>query len=115
MIDNLKFRFHSYRAYWMALASLGCIACRKDGHFVSPVSIHHIDGRTKPDASWRVLPLCARHHQTGGKDAPAIHPWKRRFEERYGTQAELMAECVNILMERRLNDSKHPYPPSRLG
>jgi len=33
-----------------AIAALGCIACRADGIFSELVSIHHIDGRTKPDA-----------------------------------------------------------------
>lgn len=41
------------------LASLGCIACRLDGRHQPVVSIHHIDGRTKPKAHWEVLPLCA--------------------------------------------------------
>lgn len=40
----------SERELWSRLAQLGCIACRKDGFFTSLVSIHHIDGRTKPGA-----------------------------------------------------------------
>jgi hypothetical protein len=73
------------------IAALGCIACHLDGLFNPYVSIHHIDGRTKPGAHLKVLALCAPHHQTGGEDAPAIHPWKARFEQKYGTQAELLA------------------------
>lgn len=81
------------------IASIGCIACLKDGDANPVVSIHHIDGRTKPGAHMKVLPLCGPHHQTGGEWAPAIHPWKARFEAKYGTQAELLAECINLIGE----------------
>jgi hypothetical protein len=81
------------------LASLGCIACRIDGRHNPVVSIHHIDGRTKPGAQGRVLPLCAGHHQDG-HGAPgliAVHPYKARFEARYGRQVELLEMCLQIL------------------
>ncbi len=81
------------------LASLGCIACKKDGRHTEEVSVHHIDGRTKPGAHLKVLPLCAGHHQDGA-GAPgliAVHPWKARFEQRYGSQVELLAECMELL------------------
>ena len=47
-----------------------------------------------------VIPLCGTHHQTGGKDAPAIHPWKTRFVQKYGTQEELKDKCDRILDEQ---------------
>ncbi|MFT8276120.1 Ref family recombination enhancement nuclease [Kerstersia gyiorum] len=85
-------RFHD------RLACLGCIACRLDGMHQPVVSIHHIDGRTKPNAHWEVLPLCAGHHQdgTGAPGLIAVHPWKTRFEARYGTQYELLATCLQL-------------------
>lgn len=88
-------RFHT------ALASLGCIACRMDGRLNLVVSIHHIDGRTRPGAHLRVLPLCAGHHQdgTGMPGLIAVHPWKRRFEDRYGSQHELLQRCHGLLAE----------------
>ena len=76
---------------------VGCIACRKHGRENHHVSIHHTDGRTKPDAHWKVLPLCGIHHQLGIPDEPSVHPDKARFERLYGKQAELMAECRAIL------------------
>lgn len=84
------------------LAELGCIACRKDGNHNAIVSIHHIDGRTKPNAHWLVLPLCAGHHQdgTGIAGLIAIHPWKGRFEERYGSQMRLLRECLEMMQEQ---------------
>lgn len=85
------------KALWDRVASLGCIACRKDGIINTWVSIHHCDGRTKPGAHRRVLALCAPHHQTGGEAAPSIHPWKAQFEAKYGTQSQLMAETQRLL------------------
>lgn len=88
-------RFHA------ALASLGCIACRLDGRHNPIVSIHHIDGRTRPGAHLRVLPLCAGHHQdgTGIPGLIAVHPWKRRFEDRYGSQDQLLERCHELLAQ----------------
>jgi hypothetical protein len=64
------------------------------------VSIHHIAGRTLPDAHKLVLPLCAGHHQDGtGQDKSmiAVHPYKARFEAKYGTQKELLAEVMQLI------------------
>lgn len=78
---------------------VGCIACRLDGYRNHVCSIHHIDGRTKPDAHKLVLPLCAGHHQdgTGAPGLIAVHPWKTRFQERYGDQYALLTHCTEIL------------------
>ena len=83
-----------------AIADLGCVACRKDGWHNPDVSVHHIDGRTKPGAHLLVLPLCAGHHQDGTGTNPtliAVHPYKARFEARYGAQLALLAECMAML------------------
>ena len=85
---------------WSKIAAVGCIACRKDGVFNDFVSIHHIDGRTKPGAHMNVLPLCAGHHQDGtgnDKSMIAIHPWIARFESRYGSQNELYIEVMELV------------------
>lgn len=89
---------------WNAIAELGCIACRKDGRFNPYVSIHHVDGRTKPGAHKKVLALCAGHHQDGtsGLDLIAVHPYKARFEAKYGTQEELMEETKQLLIKKGL-------------
>lgn len=79
---------------------IGCVACLKEGHYNPVVSIHHIDGRTKPGCHQCVLPLCAGHHQQGTGPDPtyiAVHPYKARFEARYGTQLELKAYCDFLL------------------
>lgn len=87
-------RFHD-----MLARHIGCIACRAHGIFNDFVSIHHIDGRTKPDAHWLVLPLCGPHHQDDGSGVLAIHPWKRRFIAQYGRERVLLAECVQALLD----------------
>lgn len=85
---------------WDRLAALGCIACMRDGVFEPDVSIHHVDGRTKPGCHQLVLALCASHHQDGTGKNPhylAVHPWKFRFEQRFGTQKELMVYSTQLL------------------
>ena len=96
------------RAFWDLLASLGCPACLQDhGCRNTHVSIHHIDGRTKPNAHWLVLPLCAGHHQDGygAPGMTAIHPYKGRWERQYGRQRDLLAS-----MARELIDAGHNLP-----
>ena len=87
--------------YWDQLASIvGCLPCAMDGHPNRYVSIHHCEGRTKPGCHRRVIALCSSHHQDGtgpDKDAIAVHPWKKRFEEVYGTQEELMAASEELV------------------
>ena len=88
--------------FMSAIADLGCVACRHDGWSNPDVSVHHIDGRTKPGAHLLVLPLCAGHHQDGTGTNPtliAVHPYKARFEARYGAQLALLAECTAMLAD----------------
>ena len=88
-------KFHSLLA-----DVVGCIACRKEGGFTDYVSIHHIDGRTKPMAHWKVLPLCGPHHQDMGINGfIPVHPYKARFEAAYGKQENLLHDCVRILVD----------------
>ncbi|HEX8590673.1 Ref family recombination enhancement nuclease [Pseudomonas sp.] len=81
---------------------IGCQACFHDhGHRNTHVSIHHIEGRTKPDAHWMVLALCAGHH-IDGQGAPgliAVHPYKARFQKLYGHQMDLMRDAANDLQD----------------
>ncbi|NYT38894.1 recombinase [Allopusillimonas soli] len=90
-------RFHDQLA-----RHIGCIACLLSKSSNPEVSIHHIDGRTKPWAHWLVLPLCAGHHQenTGRPGLIPVHPWTNRFEQAYGPQPFLLHVCLDIL-ERR--------------
>lgn len=86
---------------WMDHAvQVGCIACILVGKiqaFTVPVeytSIHHIDGKTKPGAHRKSIPLCHGHHQ---RDENARHVNKTRFEMEFGTEAELL-EATRLLV-----------------
>jgi hypothetical protein len=108
------------KAFWDRLAALGCIACMKDGVYQPIVSIHHVDGRTKPGCHKLVLPLCAGRHQDGtGEDKSliAVPQWKARFERIYGTQKELMAICAALLNGKQTRFPQRALLPtgSRLG
>ena len=85
--------------YHNQIAALGCIACRLDGVDNRYVSVHHCAGRTKAGAHMQVIGLCAGHHQdgTGAPGLIAVHPWKRRFEARYGSQVSLIAMCRELI------------------
>ena len=73
-----------------AIAELGCIVCLDLGH-KTPAALHHIEGRTKPDAHLSTIPLCARHHQIPGEGYVSRHgDGKARFEAEYGTELELL-------------------------
>lgn len=86
------------RGYHDRLANVvGCIACRKDGRVNFHVSIHHIEGRTRPGCHMRVLPLCGPHHQPLVQGVESVHGNKARFEAKYGKQSELQAECNRML------------------
>ena len=94
------------KSYWGAVAQNGSVACKKDGHYNNHVSVHHVDGRTKPHAHWLVLALCAGHHQDGtgnDKSMVAVHPYKRRFEDVYGVQFGLYQQANRDLIESGLS------------
>lgn len=93
--------------------NIGCQACYQDnGSRNTHVSIHHIDGRTKPMAHWEVLAVCAGHHQDGYGPFPmlAIHGAKTRFEKEYGTQMQLLSKAVHDLVDQGFD-----VPPEAMG
>ena len=81
------------------VSQLGCIVCRNTNGFITPAEIHHIEGKTKADSHFKVLPLCFGHHREGGRFRPFIsrHPYKKRFEEAYGTEEELLEQVNEML------------------
>jgi hypothetical protein len=85
------------------MGELPCIACLKDGWTNHSISLHHIDGRTKPGAHFLVIPLCAPHHQQDDSDVRqriSLHGRKATFHARYGTERELLAECMEMMKEQ---------------
>lgn len=83
---------------------LGCIVCANRGFPDVPAEIHHTRGKTVKDAHLYVLPLCPSHHRFGGHIEPiSRHPYKKRFEDAYGTEAELLTKVQEILAGEREN------------
>jgi len=78
---------------WMdAIVAYGCVACRMDGNGVVAPCVHHIlSGGRRMGHLW-TLPLCPGHHQdgTGAPGMVARHPYKARFEQKYGTEYSLL-------------------------
>jgi hypothetical protein len=95
-------------AAWMSKArQLGCIICikeRKTAPWATPpeyTAIHHIEGKTKPEAHFLTLPLCPAHHQTG---PDALHRNKAKFEAKFGTQKDLLIEAAGMVANTRNNE-----------
>ncbi len=96
------------------IASIGCICCLNQGWTTALdyqqagqnfLSLHHIEGRIKPWAHAKVLPLCAYHHQTPPpKDAPeSLFPIhgnaKTHWEQVNGTQEQLLQQVYQLIQE----------------
>ncbi len=81
-------------ADWMArIVDRGCVACDLDvGPPRKAVAVHHILRGGVRMGHLYTLPLCdPGHHQNGAQfGMVSRHPWKARFEKRYGTEIELL-------------------------
>tara|TARA_R110002012_G_scaffold239868_1_gene413939 strand:- start:170 stop:421 length:252 start_codon:yes stop_codon:yes gene_type:complete len=81
-----------------SVSQLGCIVCRLQGFYGVPAEIHHIEGKTKLDTHFKVLPLCFEHHRMGSDKEPiSRHPYKKRFVDAYGSEEELL-QVVNSMV-----------------
>lgn len=80
------------RAWLDFIVSYGCIACRLDGHGVVPPAVHHMLRGGRRIGHLFSLPLCQPGHHMDGQSRGMVsrHPWKARFEAKYGTEAELL-------------------------
>lgn len=91
------------------IGKLPCICCYEKGQVylgedaASYISLHHVEGRTKPLAHAKVLPLCQYHHdQPPPADAPdwlfPLHGSGRKvWEEENGTQDALLELVYDII------------------
>jgi len=94
----------SERQWLESTTAMGCIVCLLEGLGHSPAMPHHIDGKTKPGAHLNTIPLCHLHHQ-GGNDCAEYtsrHPYKARFQERYGSEVWLLEQTKQLLGERKV-------------
>jgi rubredoxin len=85
---------------WMdKISEFGCIICKLFYDCHTPPEIHHIDGKTKPQAHLMTLPLCYKHHREGANNEMYVsrHPFKKEFEKRYGRQKDLLQKLRELL------------------
>lgn len=85
---------------WMDRAvRYGCLACILDGHEPRPTAYHHIVMFGRRLGHLYGIGLCdPGHHQNGEQfGLLSVHPHKARFEAKYGTQLELLAELKKRL------------------
>ncbi len=81
-------------AEWMGrIVTYGCVACRIDGQLPRPTAVHHILRGGRRMGHLFTLPLCDPGHHQGGEPFGLVsrHPWKARFERRYGPELRLLA------------------------
>lgn len=74
------------------VCSLGCYCCGKMGVEPWPDGTlpHHVEGKTKPGAHFKVIPLCDAHHsryKIGG-----FHNNPTDWQSVWGDQYEILAE-----------------------
>ncbi len=83
-----------------AIAGLGCVVCIKYLGVETPAAVHHMDGKTKPYAHIKVLPLCKHHHQIKSNKGLWVSrhgDGRAAFEAEYGTEVELWLFCLERL------------------
>ena len=88
--------------YMDKVRDIGCIVCLNNGYTDSPAAIHHLDGRTKAGAHYHVIPLCPKHHQHGDPEKRWVsrhHDGVAAFEKEYGTENELLLQCMELISE----------------
>lgn len=103
---NGRTRTKEEQAHIQKVLELGCIACLIDGVGYVPAEYHHTDGSRKLGAHKKGIPLCVQHHRAGNKEGMiSIHPYKARFEARYGKQEELL-KMVNEMVYGKQKQEK---------
>lgn len=79
------------------VASLGCIACRMDGHIEfgeCQATPHHITsgyGMGEMRSDFETIPLCYGHHQGG---ECSVHGTPEKFRMTFGKERELLDQTL---------------------
>ena len=95
MVGKTKAPTKSEKDFMGKLCLLGCIICGN----TSRCSVHHIVEGGKRKGHDFAIPLCYEHHQAGMGEGAYIsrHPWKARFEEKYGDEQILLAKAYRLM------------------
>lgn len=82
-----------------AITAHGCVACRIDFNLYVKPAVHHILRGGRRIGHLFTLPLCdPGHHQNGDRfGMVSRHPWKARFEQRYGSEMDLLDKLKRTL------------------
>jgi hypothetical protein len=83
---------------WMDfVAGYGCVVCWLFHNVKTPCAVHHIiEGGRRRGHFWTIGLCDPGHHQNAPTEIDKIsrHPWKKRFEAKYGTEYELHTHLV---------------------
>lgn len=95
------------RAWMDWISAQGCICCRMDGLAPRPTAVHHILRGGLRMGHMFTLPLCDPGHHQGGQPLGLIsrHPWKARFEAKYGTEEDLLISLRKSIAARKYPDT----------
>lgn len=97
-LENLRVVKKAEKEHLQKVAEMGCIACVNLGLGETPAEIHHIGNGTmsKRASNYEVIPLCHFHHRTGNI-GDAVHAGRKSFEEKHGTEQELLKQTMDWL------------------
>lgn len=86
---------------WMdRIVQVGCVICWIYRAQYTPAEVHHIEGKTKPNAHLLTLPLCGRHHRFKGEHWVSRHGnGKKAFESAYMSEADLLEVTQSLVEE----------------
>lgn len=87
------------REHLSKVAEIGCIVCLNENYGQSPAEIHHIrsgQGMAQRASNYEVIPLCPIHHRNGGHGV-AVHAGIETWQERFGTEVELLEQVKEML------------------
>lgn len=86
------------RKWMQRVAEYGCVACRMEGNF-RPAAVHHLVSGNKRMGHLFTIGLCDPGHHKNGEHLGmiSVHPYKARFEAKYGTELELLAKLKEEL------------------
>ncbi len=83
------------RLHMAKVAALGCIIC---GNVPELHHVRHGMGLGQRNTNYNVLPLCHKHHRTGGFGI-AFHAGKKTWQATFGTELELLEKVNGLINE----------------
>jgi hypothetical protein len=87
--------------YHNKVREIGCIVCKIFLRVHSECDVHHIVSGSRRKGHLEAIGLCPTHHRSGLNNNQVVsrHPWKREFENRYGTEEGLLIITRGLIAE----------------